>query len=92
MVTGLLRQEQVRMKELDIIEQSVAHLESFVARTQMYSDRIVLKQQFCDIVQIFEDLKQELMLCRKANRFRYAPVIWIRFSVIPFIWQRCFAI
>lgn len=60
--TGLLRQEQVRMKELDIIEQSVAHLESFVARTQMYSDRIVLKQQFCDIVQIFEDLKQELML------------------------------
>lgn len=60
--TGLLRQEQVRMKELDIIEQSVAHLESFVARTQMYSDRIVLKQQFCDIAQIFEDLKQELML------------------------------
>lgn len=55
-------QEHTHAKELDIIQQSISHLELFLSRTQMYSDKIILKPQFCNIEQIFETLSKDIAL------------------------------
>lgn len=54
--TNLLRQKNVSSTELDVIERSVAHLEHFIACTQIYSNEIVLKSKFCNVADIFENL------------------------------------
>ena len=58
----LLAQENPQSKEINIIRQSVTHLERFIARTQMYSDKITLKPQFCDVAQIFSELSENIIL------------------------------
>lgn len=60
--TNLLRQENSPSAELDVIERSVAHLEHFIARTQIYSDEILLKPQFCNVAKIFENLTEHSSL------------------------------
>lgn len=55
-------QEHTHTKELDIIRQSISHLELFLTRTQLYSDKIVLKLQFCNVAQLFEDLVKDITL------------------------------
>ena len=60
--TDLLRQQNASSKELDLIERSVAHLEDFVASTQIYSNKIVLNPHFCDISQIFKTLEEHNLL------------------------------
>lgn len=58
----LLRQDNPDQKEIDIIEQSIHHLERFIENTQIYSDKISLKTQFCDVAQIFETLVKDIVL------------------------------
>lgn len=60
--TDLLSQENTKSTELDIIRQAILHLEEFLTRTQIYSDQIVLKQQPCDVAQIFENLIKNIHL------------------------------
>lgn len=52
----LLRQKDSSAKELEVIDRSVSHLEHFIAQTQIYSNEIVLRPQYCNVAHIFENL------------------------------------
>lgn len=60
--TDLLSKENAPSKELDIIKQSVSHLENFTTHTQLYSDKIVIKLQPCNVAEIFDCLKNDILL------------------------------
>lgn len=60
--TELMRQEGVTSQELEIIQRSVEHLLQFVNRTQLYSNRIVLTPEYCDIGALLERLAEEFRL------------------------------
>ncbi len=57
--TDLMRREGIDIQELEIIRRSVARLRQFVERTQLYSNRITLSPEYCDVGALLEKLVKE---------------------------------
>lgn len=62
--TDFLAAQGAPAREVDILRRSVTHLKQFVSRTQLYSDRISLFPEPCDIKDLFQSL---------ADAFNAAP-------------------
>lgn len=60
--TDLLSKENTSSKELDIIKQSVNHLERFTAHTQLYSEKIIIMPRYCNVSEIFDELRAAILL------------------------------
>lgn len=57
--TDFLAAQGAPAREVDILRRSVTHLKQFVSRTQLYSDRISLFPEACDIKDLFQSFADE---------------------------------
>lgn len=70
--TGILKKsDDVQRRELDIIDNSVEHLLQFVNKTRIYSADIVLKPDFFNVSELFQECIDNLSLSKEAKNIRF---------------------
>lgn len=57
--TDFLAAQGASNQEVNILRRSAAHLKQFISRTQLYSEKISLLPEVCDISVLFHDLTEE---------------------------------
>lgn len=57
--TDILEAQGASSTEVDILRRSVAHLKEFIRRTQLYSEKIALESEECDVSMILKNLAEE---------------------------------
>lgn len=57
--TDFLAAQGAPTREVDILRRSAVHLKQFISRTQLYSDKITLSPEDCDIREILYGLEEE---------------------------------
>lgn len=57
--TDFLAAQGASSREVDILRRSAAHLKQFISRTQLYSEKISLLPEACDISELLRSLAEE---------------------------------
>lgn len=57
--TDFLAAQGASSREVDILRRSAAHLKQFISRTQLYSEKISLLPEACDISELLRSLTEE---------------------------------
>ena len=57
--TDFLAAQGAPAREVDILRRSAAHLKQFISRTQLYSEKISLSPEDCNISELFQSLTEE---------------------------------